>query len=157
MPDTVDIDRKPTTEDVWAARVEPGDPPTLRPVGVMGWRVLRRFVGQNVVVRVERPKAVRSNAANAYLWGVVYPDVLEGLRELAQAHGERCPFVTTDDLHEACKFMFLGTRVVELPGAGQVEVPSTTTTLTTAQFSVYVDKIIRWAGERAIPVRMAGE
>lgn len=157
MTDSIDLDRKPTREDVWAARVEPGDPPTLRPVGVMGWRVLRRFVGQNVVVRVERPKAVRSNAANAYLWGVVYPDVLEGLRELAAAHGERCPWETADDAHAAFKYMFLGTRVVTLPGAGQVEMPSTTTTLTTGQFAVYVDKIIRWAGERAIPVRMAGE
>jgi hypothetical protein len=160
MRDTVDIDSKPTREDVFVAKVEVrGERPVLVPLDPQAWlSALGRIVGQFVTVRIERPKLRRSLAQNAYLWSVVYPDVLSGLRELAVNVGEECPFPDVDELHIAMKYMVLGLDVVRIPGTDQkLERPSTTTTLTTAQFANYIDTIVRWAGERGIPVRAAGE
>lgn len=160
MGDTVNIDVKPTREEVFAARVETrGERPVLVPLDPQSWlSALGRIVGDTVIVRIERPKKRRTLAQNAYLWTVVYPDVLSGLRELAVNVGEECPWADEDALHIAMKYMVLGLVVVPVPGTDVVlEQPSTTTTLTTAQFSTYIDTIIRWAGERGIPVRAAGE
>lgn len=160
MSDTVNIDLKPTKDEVFLAFVETrADRPVLVPHNQFGWlSMLGKLVGSEVVVRIERPKLRRTNAQNAYYWAGVLPDVLAGLRELAVGVGESCPFVDVDALHEAMKFMVLGNEVVRLPGTDQtLERPSTTTTLTTAQFTEYVEHIIRWAGERGIPIRAPGE
>lgn len=159
MKDTVSLDAKPTKEESFSAKVaEREGRPVIVPYDQAAWiRTLAKLKGLDVVVKIDRPKKTRSLQANAYLWAVVYPDVLDGLRELAVAAGEKCPFKDVDELHEAMKYMVLGVEVVEVPGVGTLERPSTTTTLTTGEFARYVDTIIRWAGERGIPVRQPGE
>lgn len=49
--------------------------------------------GQKVSVEVKEAKATRSLEQNSYLWGVVYPTVLEAL-------GDSLEGWTADDLHE---------------------------------------------------------
>lgn len=103
--------------------------------------------GRLLTVTVTRHRVRRSSTANAFLWGVVYRELLEGLRILAQQAGERCPFADEQELHEACKYLFLGTQVVEIGGV-KLERPGTTTTLDMEQFSAYIASIKRMAAER---------
>lgn len=118
--------------------------------------ILGRCVDQPVRVRISRAKKRRSHEANAYLWGVVYVDILRGLRELAESVGELPVFTDEDDLHEALKWTFLR-RVYALPGAGNLEAMPRSSKLSSAEFSEYVDKVKRWAAERHIFVREPGE
>jgi hypothetical protein len=52
---------------------------------------------------------------------------------------------STDDLHEAFKVMFLGTKTVEI---GRIEqtIPISTTKLDTAQFTHFLERLEAWAG-----------
>jgi hypothetical protein len=118
--------------------------------------VLERCAGQQVQLRVIRQKKRRGPAANAYLWGIVYPDILRGLRELAEAVGELPVFTDEDDLHDAMKWTFLR-RVYVLPGAGELEAMPQSRKLSVAEFREFLDKVKRWAAERHIWVREPGE
>lgn len=104
-----------------------------------------------VRVTLERQKATRSQEANSYLWAVVYPVLLDGLRQIALDAGEESPVRSCEHLHEICKATFL--PAVELPG-GLKDRP-TTTTLDTAAFAAYVDAIVRYGAERGIYVPTA--
>lgn len=159
MSDAVDIDKRPHVQLELAARVALGSNCTvLEPVNSKTWSpALEALLGEVVSVTVTRAKRTRSGLQNNYLWGMVYPDVLSGLRELAVNAGGVCPFISANDLHEAMKYMVLGLEVITLPGAGTLARPSTTTKLDSAQFSDYVSRIIRWAGERGISVRAPGD
>jgi hypothetical protein len=160
MSDRINLDTKPTKEEAFLAHIEERNGrPVLVPYNQIGWlSSLEKLQGQEVVVRIERPKQRRTNAQNSYLWAGVYPDVLRGLRELAASVNEECPFKDEDALHKAMKYMVLGMETVPIPGTDDVlEQPSTTTTLTTAQFTEYVEHIVRWAAERGVPVRAPGE
>lgn len=55
------------------------------------------------------------------------------------------------------KYMVLGLEVVKVPGVGDMEQPSTTTRLSCSEFSNYIDRLLRWGGEKGISVRAAGE
>lgn len=118
--------------------------------------ILARCVGQEFRVRVIRQKRRRTHDQNALLWGVIYPDILDGLRELAESVGELPVFVDEDELHEAMKWVFLR-KVYVLPGAGNIEKPPRSSQLSVAEFSEFVDKVKRWAAERNIWVREPGE
>lgn len=80
---------------------------------------------------------------NAYLFGVVYPNVAAGVMD---AWGEA---FTTDEAHEMSKRMFLYREVID-HSTGEVRgrVCRSTTTLSTAEFSEYIDKIIKFAAEQ---------
>lgn len=132
--------------------LEPGPTANLR--DRTRWVIaLNKLLGKSdgpltVRVVVERPKAARSQQANSYLWAVVYPVLLDGLRQIALDAGEQSPVRSVEHLHEICKATFL--PAVELPG-GLRDRP-TTTTLDTAAFARYVDAIVRYGAERGIYV-----
>ena len=116
------------------------------------WRaVVSRLVGKTVTVRIIRTKA-RTLPQNAYLWGVVYVDVLEGLRALAEEQGEPPVFATDEELHLAMKWKFLRRQAV-LPGGELVDIPGSSAILTMEQFSEFVSRIIAWAAGYGIEVR----
>lgn len=79
---------------------------------------------------------------NAYYWGVVCEMVRDGLRDA----GYRS-ILTTDDAHEALKMLFLKKRIVNEETGECIESIGSTSALTTAEFSDYVDHIIQWAAE----------
>jgi hypothetical protein len=105
------------------------------------------------MVRIIRTKA-RTLQQNAYLWGVVYVDVLEGLRAIAEEAGEPVVFATDEELHLAMKWKFLRRQIV-LPGGELVEVPGSSARLTMEQFSEFVSHVIAWAAGYGIDVRHA--
>lgn len=153
------IDVRPWTDAEAIGRVVVSQDglPAFVPASTALWRTaLGRCVGKDVRVRLIRPKLRRTPEQNAYLWGVVYPDILVGLRTLAESVGERAVFTDEDELHQAMKWAFLRKTYV-LPGAGNVEAMPRSSMLSTGEFSEYVDKVKRWAGERGIYVRAPGE
>lgn len=95
-----------------------------------------KLISGEVRLTVERRRDKRSNQQNAYLWGVVYPAVREGLME------QGFDF-TMEEVHEAMKWKFLQKHEegIELPTV------RSTTSLTTVEFSEYKEKIQRWAAE----------
>lgn len=108
---------------------------------------LAREKDRRLSVVVMRQKLRRSTKANAYLWGVVYKELLAGLRMLADQAGERCPFASEDELHEAMKYVHLGTDVLDVAGV-KVERPSSSAVLDIDGFTGYVSAIKRMAAER---------
>lgn len=86
---------------------------------------------------LQRRRATRSVAANAYYWGVV----LELLREHTG--------YTVDELHDLCKAQFLPKRLAINNGNGEVVgeyvLGGSTRKLTTTEFYEYVERIRKWA------------
>jgi hypothetical protein len=127
---------------------------TFKPASVAFVRGrMAQWAGKRVWVEVRREKRRRSDAQHRLLFGPIYDDLLEGLRGLAAEAGEKCPFKDKEALHSAMKYLFLGTTVVKVPGAGELEMESSSKTLTTEQFSEFVSKILRWGAERGIYCR----
>ena len=92
-------------------------------------RQLARMEGKVVEVVVGPWKKARTDAQNAYYFGVVI-----GL--LSEETG-----YTQDEMHESMKMMFL-----RVPGEGKrPDRVRSTKDLTTAEFSEYIENIKRWA------------
>lgn len=148
---TINIDTKPYVVADVHGRVVDG--PEFVPDSPGRHRsVLGRCVGQEITLRVVRQKKRRSSDQNAFYWAVVLPDILKGLRELAESVGELPVFTDEDELHEALKWVFLR-KVCALPGAGNIERMPRSSQLSIAEFSEYLDKVRHWAAERNIYVR----
>ena len=91
------------------------------------------------VVSVSKPN--RSNAQNALYWAVL-GEISEQIRPNAA--------YSPEIWHAYFKTLFLPGRMLELPGGKVVEQEPTTTGLTVAQFSEYVEKVISWSTEKGL-------
>ncbi len=149
----VNIDTKIDVAVEMPCRVEPIEGASrLVPLDEPRWRaVLRRLEGKTVTVKVIRTKK-RTSPQNAYLWGVVYVDILQGLRAIAEESGEEPVYTIDDDLHDAMKWLFLRVKEV-FPGGEFIERPGKSRRLTMEQFSEFVSQVIRWAAGYGIEVR----
>lgn len=158
MSDTINLD---DTGEVrlleMPARVEMVEgKPRLIPRNPSRWlAVLGSNVGRELEVVLVRPKQRRSAPQNRLLWGVVYRDILEGMRRQAIEADMEPPFATVDDVHSWGKWRFLRVQRA-LPGGEIEEVPGSTRT-TLERFSDYVSQLSAWAADRRIYVRQAGE
>lgn len=94
-------------------------------------------------VSIKKCRAVRSLNANAFYWGVILPAVANGLEE---CWGER---METEEVHEWLKAKFNAKTVVN-HHTGEVldHRPCSTATLDVKEFSTYLDKVIKFAGEQ---------
>jgi hypothetical protein len=146
VSDFIDIDSRPEVLVSVAGSVElVDDVPTFVPTVAADWvKALRKLVGHPVLLAFTRSK-VRTLAQNRYLWGPFYGELLGGFRKIAADAGEACPFRDKDQLHEACKYRFLGVDVVQMPKGKTLEVPASTTRLTTTQFNAYLRAVAEWA------------
>ena len=97
-----------------------------------------RLVGLNDV-HVKPVRMTRSTQANRYLFGVVYRAFIEFMREQGQA-------ITSDDAHEYCKARFLPARELFNPNTGELlgTIPARTSTLDSAEFADYIDRVSFW-------------
>ena len=131
--------------------------PRLIPANGGKWlSVLSRHLGKpGLRVVLLRAKQRRSQPQNRYLWGVVYVDVLEGMREKAIECGFEPPFASVDDVHEWGKWRFLRVKRV-FPG-GEIEEVAGSTRTTLERFADYVSQLSAWAGERGIYIRQPHE
>jgi hypothetical protein len=88
-----------------------------------------------------KPKKNRSLPQNKYYWSVMVPMVLEGLKDIGYNE-----IKTIEDAHEVLKGLFNKKQLVN-PDGVVLEVASTTTKLTTLEFSLYIADVQRWAAE----------
>jgi len=92
---------------------------------------------------LRRCRDQRTLSQNAYLWGVVYPRIAQGM---AEAWGEA---IGSYGAHEFLKEKYLQFPIVN-PETGEVRGHSAPSTadLDKAEFGQYVDKVIRFALEQ---------
>lgn len=103
--------------------------------------VIRSLDGKQITISVQEHKRKRSNQANAYLWGVVYPAMVAAFRE----HGN---MVDSDDVHTFCKLHVAKLKQVLVTPDGEVlHTVGSTSRLSTAEFMDYVTAVKSWAKE----------
>jgi hypothetical protein len=106
--------------------------------------VLRRLTGfiglldkkKGWRIEVSEQKSKRTNSQNAYLWGVVYPAILE-------AGGETLRGWTNDDLHEYFLGEHHGWEVVEGFGKKRMRPIKRSSNLSVSEFMAYLEFIER--------------
>ena len=157
-PGEIDLD---DTGDVilldMPARVElvGGMPRLLPTIGGRWLAVLTRNVGKPLRIVLSRTKQRRSSPQNRYLWGVVYVDLLEGMRAQAIEAGMEPPFASVEDVHAWAKWKLLRERRV-LPG-GEIEEVAGSTRCSSDRFALYISQLAAWGADRAIYVRQPHE
>ena len=93
--------------------------------------ILKYFEGKKVKITFDNPKR-RSKDQNAYYFGIV-------LKLLAEHTG-----YTTDEMHEICKYKFLGIDNKEIEGES-IPIINSSRTLSTSDFMGYLEEIKQWA------------
>ncbi len=100
------------------------------------WRgTLARHRGFQVWVTVRRQQHMRSPQANKFYWAVVVDSVASYIGESAE------------ETHELLKAQFLPRRPIELLDGRELEMPPSTTRLSTEEFSAYVKHVRVWAAQ----------
>lgn len=106
---------------------------------------LRQLEGKVLTLTIERKRNSRSNQQNRYYWGCVVPIVKEGLIDMGW---ERDKIGSSDQVHELLKHLFCKKIDLINEVTGEViEMPPTTTELTTTGMMDYIEDIQRWATE----------
>lgn len=99
-------------------------------------RKLQAMEGQPIEVALDEWSDSRSHRQNRYYFGVVIPGAIAAFRF---DWGVR---LTKQAAHDACRQQFLG---VQLMGVKKVPVVRSSATLTTAEFTAYIETIRHWA------------
>ena len=92
------------------------------------------------VLTLERKVNKRSTSQNNYLWGVVYPVVLNGLKNAGYN------ITASEEVHDLLKYRFLKKHFENKDGEYIMSVGSTSE-LTTTEFMEYISNIKSWALE----------
>lgn len=92
-----------------------------------------------VVVEVYPRKNFRTIDQNAFLWGWVYPPIVDHTGE------------TAESLHEVFKQMFLPKKTITIRG-NQYLVPVSSTELSKQEFSEFIERILTEAAEMNIVI-----
>ena len=107
--------------------------------------VSRLDPAQSWQITVEAFKPKRSDQQNAFLWGVVYPSILEG-------GGESLRGWTTTDLHEYFLIEAFGSEVIEGFGRKRHKPIRRSSKLTKQEFSDYLALIEAKCAELGIHI-----
>ena len=94
------------------------------------------------MLNVKRVRGNRSNDQNAWLWGCVYPILLDALIDAGWDN-----FTNTEQVHEFCKSKFTKESAVNKQTGEVVEFPHSTANMDTVTFSAYVDNVRDFARE----------
>lgn len=104
----------------------------------------KAFTGLNdgcYLVKVDKANK-RSLNQNAYYHGVVVPLVMEGLKDIGYNE-----IKTLSDAHECLKYLFLKKQIPNESTGEVIEILGSTAKLTTTEFNLFIDQVIRWAAE----------
>jgi len=104
---------------------------------------LKSLSDGNYKIVIEKIYNKRSNPQNAYLWGVVYPIVKEGL--IDAGFDEFKQDYELEMTHELCKYRFLEKEIVG--NKDSIRMIGSTKDLTTTLFMEYLSEIQKWASE----------
>lgn len=92
-------------------------------------------------LKVRRLRRTRTLNQNDYLWGVVYPALLDGLIDAGWE------FTSVEQVHAFFKGLLTSEKVVNRHTGEVVELPGSTASMDTAEFSAYVDRLREYARE----------
>lgn len=109
---------------------------------------LKQFEGKRVAVTIKEVKRRRSNSQNAFYFGFVVPPIVAMLRSYGNDVGN-------DEVHDYLK-QEVGklNRVIVLPDGEVKRVTGSTTTLTTGEFSDYIEKCLAFAAEHGLEIKL---
>lgn len=93
------------------------------------------------MLSIVKQRKGRTLNQNEWLWGCVYPILLDGLLEAGWE------FTSVSQVHEFFKKLMAQDRVVNYETGEIVELPKSTATMDTQQFSTYIDKLREYAEE----------
>ena len=93
-------------------------------------------------VTVKRNRKPRTTPQNAWLWGAVYPLLLDGLLDAGWDD-----IASVEDVHEFFKQMFTKRKAVNYDTGEIVEFPSSTAIMDTVTFNTYVEQLRSYARE----------
>ena len=93
------------------------------------------------MLSITKQKRGRTLNQNEWLWGCVYPILLDGLLDAGWE------FTSVEQVHEFFKRLMAQDRVVNYETGEIVEIPKSTATMDTQQFSMYIDKLRDYAEE----------
>ena len=94
----------------------------------------------DIIVSIEKKIKKRSINQLNYLWGYLYPQVREGLKE----QGMKCSII---EVHELMKHKFLLQEKINENTGEVMNFTGSTRTLSTTGMMEYYDDIARWASE----------
>lgn len=92
-------------------------------------------------VEVKKIRKPRSNDQNGWLWGCIYPMMLDALLEAGWE------FVSVEQVHEFFKSQMTADKVVNRQTGEIISFPSSTAAMDTVTFSTYCDKLRYYASE----------
>ncbi|HYH64314.1 MAG TPA: recombination protein NinB [Urbifossiella sp.] len=102
---------------------------------------IRKLGGKRVAITVAEVKKTRSGQQNRYYWGMVVKLVTDAFRDGGN-------MVNAEDVHDFLKTHVGKLTQVLVTADGEVfRAPGSTTKLTTAEFSDYVEAVRAWAKE----------
>lgn len=90
-------------------------------------------------LKIRKLHKARTLNQNDYLWGVVYPALLDGLIDAGWE------FTSCEQVHENFKAIMASEKVVNRDTGEVIEFPGSTAAMNTVQFSAYVDKLREYA------------
>lgn len=110
--------------------------------------VVQAFEGKYIQVVFKRKRKRRSDPQNRFYWGVVIPEIIQGMIELGNNDLQLGNSSHAEMIHEFLKSELLdnGEEII-LAGGELKKLPPSTTTTTTTEFMEYLDKVNKWAGE----------
>lgn len=92
-------------------------------------------------IEVKKVRKPRSNDQNGWLWGCIYPMLLEALLDAGWE------FVSVEQVHEFFKAQMVADKVVNKHTGEIIEFPGSTATMDTVTFSTYCEKLREYARE----------
>lgn len=93
------------------------------------------------LVEVKKVRKPRSNDQNGWLWGCIYPLMLDGMVDAGWE------FTNTEQLHEFFKAQMTADEVVNKETGEIVKFPSSTSRMSTTEFSAYCEKLREYSRE----------
>jgi len=106
------------------------------------YAVFRGFADGIYTVTVDKLHKTRTNDQNQYLWGCIYPMVLDGLLDAGWDD-----FKDVLQVHALCLEMFAKNKAVNYHTGEVMEYSGSTQLMNTVEMSTYTDNIRRWALE----------
>ena len=93
------------------------------------------------LVEVKKVRKPRSNDQNGWLWGCIYPLMLDAMLDAGWE------FTSTEQLHEFFKAQMTADEVVNKETGEIIKFPSSTARMSTTEFSTYCEKLREYARE----------
>ncbi len=102
---------------------------------------LRQALDGNYLFSIRKVRKIRTGDQNGWLWGCIYPMMLDGLLEAGWE------FVSVEQVHDYFRDMFAMTSVVNKHTGEVIDFPGSTADMDTVSFSSYCEQLRDYARE----------